>query len=597
MQPTTVVPWAPTPLTLPLPFREQDPAFAQPQYPVIPLYTEFYCESTGSNLNGGSNTGAVIYTSAAGNWSTVTNVFTPTDGTNPATSGVRPGQFASIYVTIGATVAVFIARIISVVDAANGGITVDATAKAGTAPTTASGTLTIKVGGAWQGPNAGTGFPISLPGMCNAKDFPGHLPRINMKNDAPYSITTGIAVGNPQGAPLTIQGYTSTPGDLGKATIDGGTSTILLLNDNGIPSVTLIDLIVQNNGTTGTNNGFSSTGGNQLIRCVANNVRGNGFFTGSSAQLIECEAYACNGSNTAGAGGFNLTSTSVASSCISHDNLGSNNDGFVLTLANLLLINCISSRNGRHGYAGTHTTQFRLLNCDAYYNGQDGYRCSQTTTSADSVVRNCNFVKNGGYGINGTFTTGRWTGLVDNCAFSGGALTNNTDQLIISNSRSYPPDVTPWLDPTTGKFNINLAAAIGTGRGAFSTTAPGYGPTVGYPDIGAAPAQIVTQAFNVSTTQILSDGFLGHPYNWKLVFSQAVDIVLQSGTLPTGLVLTKVDPQSIQLAGTPTVATQFVFTLRATIGTSYGDSTYQLTVNANPDEGIGGLLGGLRPTC
>ncbi len=124
-------------------------------------YTEFYCQTTGDNLNAGSTTAnGAVYTGVGD--SDGTSVFTPSDGSTPA-STVSVGDFASVYVTAGATVAVFIGRVTIVAAGVNGAITVSTSAKSGTFPAASSGahTITCKTGGAWKGPNSAVSFPSS----------------------------------------------------------------------------------------------------------------------------------------------------------------------------------------------------------------------------------------------------------------------------------------------------------------------------------------------------------------------------------------------------------------------------------------------------
>lgn len=64
--------------------------------------------------------------------------------------------------------------------------------------------------------------------------------------------------------------------------------------------------------------------------------------------------------------------------------------------------------------------------------------------------------------------------------------TNGLDDFDIIGSVTYANDVTPWVDPANGDFRIDLAAAQGTGRGAFLQTDGSHAGTVSYPDIGAA---------------------------------------------------------------------------------------------------------------
>jgi hypothetical protein len=183
-------------------------------------FTEFYCRSGGSNMNGGGlSTGAEPSTAAAysatnGGWSSTTGVFTPTSG-NPSLS-VTVGDFANVF-TDGSTTPVFIGRVTAVNSTT---VTVSTTAKSGTAPTTAGTGISINVGGAWKGPNGAVGFPYGF--ITNAlTDSSTNRPRVNFKNDQTYSITAAMTHAN--NGPAKFQGYTTSAGDGGKATVDGGT--------------------------------------------------------------------------------------------------------------------------------------------------------------------------------------------------------------------------------------------------------------------------------------------------------------------------------------------------------------------------------------
>src|SRR5438105_4554317 len=101
-------------------------------------FTEFYCNpSTGDNLNAGSTTGSAPYSSNAGNWVQGTRVFTPTDGSTPA-SNVSVGDFASVYPDGSSSPAGFVGRVTAVAAGVNGAITIDGTAKFGSAPSDGS---------------------------------------------------------------------------------------------------------------------------------------------------------------------------------------------------------------------------------------------------------------------------------------------------------------------------------------------------------------------------------------------------------------------------------------------------------------------------
>jgi hypothetical protein len=459
-------------------------------------FTEFYCDPVnGSNLNGGSDSGTSVYTSTNGNWTSSTLTFVPTDGSNPATAspGVAVGQFASVYID-GATTGVYIARVASVTNAVNGSIILSATAKAGSFPTTSATARSIKVGGVWKGPNGSIGFPFSLGGFnSNVTNTTGNLPRINLKNNGTYSISTAIST---SGGQFTVQGYTTTPADGGKAIIDTGANLINALSTNstlavyadliftGSQASNTVDLVVTNSGSSGS----------IFRRCIAHGSRGSGFRNsngGGNIDLIECEAYGNNTSNSAGKAGFEVDTTGVTLfRCYSHDNTGSNSAGFLAgSNSTLNMVGCISDSNGGVGFLfGSSGMGANLEQCDAYNNGSDGMKT--TTDVVQNInINSCNLIKNGGWGIN--FGSALTTGEINNCGFGSGTQANTSGAISTTsadetNRVTYASGVTPYFAPTTGDFRISLLAAVSAGRGFFLQTGNSKTGTVGFPDIGAA---------------------------------------------------------------------------------------------------------------
>lgn len=462
-------------------------------------FTEFCCRSGGSNLNAGTRTGsstepgvAADLTYASGSWVAATGVFTVASG-NPASDGVAVGDFASVYAD-GSTVTGFVGRV-TARDATT--ITVSLSAMWGAAPSNGSNNRTLKIGGAWQGPNGSSGFPWTIFTSGNLTNSSSDNTRVNFKNDQTYSITaviTGISAGAQNFT--YFQGYTATYGDGGRATIDGGTSgaAYKLLNVN-YNYCLHADFIFQNNGASSSDDlvftATSNGAGNTFFRCVFKGSRGNGLNLNEVGSAVECEAYGNNLSNSGSLAGFNTGGNhgSCYIRCIAHDNTGSNTSGFNTT-SFTTFIDCIADTNGKVGFTSANGNNgIWIKNCDAYNNGSHGIQFG--LNSRPAVLENCNLVKNGGYGISGT--NGRSPVLILNCGFGSGTQANTSGTVNLVNGSSiqsgtvtYAADVTPWVDPANGDFRINLAAAKGAGRGAFTETATSYSGTVGYPDIGAA---------------------------------------------------------------------------------------------------------------
>jgi hypothetical protein len=563
-------------------------------------FTEFYCDpSVGSNLNSGSTTAsAATYTSAGGNWDSTNNIFTPTDGSNPSLN-VSVGDFASIYVTAGATQTGYVARVTAVQNATNGTITVSAaTNVAGSKPSTGTGTLTLKVGGAWKGPNGSQNQPFNLATLYRLRNINGDQVRINLKNNAIYSLAINVnTIGN-----CVIQGYSSSPGDGGLAVIDFGTSISTWTVGSGD---WCIDVEFKSSATSGSSDLVVGNSGASFLRCIFHGSRGNGLALSGSANARECEAYGNNLSNTFRKAGFLVNSGNASwFYCYSHDNVGSNNCGFYHGGSGSgSYFNCISDSN-QLGFLlddSASSTTITIDNCDIYNSASDGIKCIQTlvTATQDILIQNCNFIKNGGKAINNTENSSGAgvTGFCFNAGYGAGTQANGSadtlGHIVMVNKITYANDVTPYNAPTTGDFRINLAAAINAGRGAFIETDGTNTGTIGYPDIGAAQA-LSLDAVTATITEGLPDGFINHAYAWTGDSGVGNDFVasIQSGSLPTGLSLSQPTTHSWQIVGTPTTVGGFSFVFRIRRGSSYGDANCSITIQNDPDSGIGVVGGG-----
>lgn len=461
--------------------------------------TEFTVRSGGSNLYAGtldgiaeaSTTPLVTYTNGA--WVSGTGIFTPITG-NPVSAGVVAGQFASVYTDGASAPTGFVGRITSVSSVT---ITVSITAKAGTVPTTGATGLTLVVGGAWVGPSGAAVFPFNFIAgtLTNAA---GDMPRVNFKNNQTYNMTAAIV--HASAGPGYLQGYTTTFADGGMATIDGGSSGasyILFSMNTSTATYAVSHFVFQNNGATGVANGveINNTNEGYFRRCVFSGMRGSGMRFASGGSAVECEAYNCNISNSAAHGGFRTESSGIFLRCLSHSNAGNANNGFVI-IGTTSMMDCIATNNGLYGLqARDQNNQNLILNCDFYNNTSSGIGAFVSAQVFMFYIENCNFIKNGGYGIDLSGITSGIFGTMNNCGFGSGTQanssgpTNGLGGILVANSITYASGVTPWVDPANGDFRINLPAAIGTGRGTFTEILGGYAGTVGYPDIGAAQAQ------------------------------------------------------------------------------------------------------------
>ena len=455
-------------------------------------YTEFYVVTTGSNLNSGSTTGNTATYTGVGD-SDGTSVFTPSDGSTPASS-VNVGDFASVYVTAGATVATFIGRVTNVAAGVNGAITVSTTAKSGTFPAASAGahTITCKVGGAWAGPSGATSFPFGFVTAAQT-DAAGDVVRVNFKNGTTYSITA--AMSHNVAGPIWFQGYTTSAGDGGRAIIDGGTTgasyVLLTMNATGT-QVHLRDLIFQNNGATGSAVGVSHTGARSIIeRVTVNSVRGNGLTAaGAGSLLIEVEAYACGQANASNTAGISAAQVVTLDNCTAHHNTGTNVSGVISSGTLVTLNNCILAANGKDGVVSLTVNICLELDQVTCY-GNTGAGVNVTGNNADLLVSNSLLANNGTYGVSST-GTGAQARLVNSAFWSNTTAATNG---AIDDSGTVTCSAAPMTDPANGDFSLNTtagggAACRGAGRGKFPLDPSQYTKTTtGFPDIGAVQSQ------------------------------------------------------------------------------------------------------------
>lgn len=476
-------------------------------------FTEFYCDaSTGNNLNAGSDTnGTATYTSTNGNWNGSTS-FTPTDGTNPVSAGVTVGQFASVYLDAASAPTAFIARITAVTNANNGAITVSATAQAGTRPSSSATGRTIKVGGVWKGPTGTSGFPFVLTtgigSLGAATNSSNDTVRVNFKNNATYSITSAVS-GTAQGAVSAVfQGYSTNPGDGGRATLDGGGNNIQILATG--QGQQLVDFVISNVGvTTGTSTGLTLGAFNTAFRVIVHDVRGTGITAGQGSVVIECEVYAFNKSNTAGLQGINLSSIGAAIRNYIHHGTGSNCEGLTTasgTTSSVIKDNVFDTLGGNgvviNSSASSSFVYTLIANNDFYNNTGSGIKVAATAGQYFIHVENNNFIKNGAYAINGGATFTRLLGYMFNNGYGSGTQANSsgnyhtTGSLVLDDATgtntavTYAANQTPYNAPTTGDFKLIDASAISAGRGAFTQTDGTNTGSIGYPDIGAVQALV-----------------------------------------------------------------------------------------------------------
>jgi len=462
--------------------------------------TIFYCDPVnGNNMWGGSDNGSAPKLSLTGGDFNGTTTYTKTG----AITGVAVGDYAHIFPDGGSTPAL-IARVTATT--ANT-LTLSTTLKWGSQ---ASGTAnrSVHVGGAFKGPNGTDWHPFNFIGSGGVSNGTTGDLKIVLKNSASYAVTASLTTSKTN---ITYEGYSSTVGDGGKATIDGGGSgasyNVILLNSS---FQVFKDIIFYRNGSTGVAdliaNGSSTTGHVLFINCVFTGSKGAGFMNSSTSNtntLLGCEAYS---NAVKGFADFWGAGHTTCINCIAHDNTGA---GFH---AIGRCINCIADTNNASGVGGFNqgASCGVFINCDSYNNTGAGFYVSATSVGAVHFLQNCNAVKNSTYGFDCTASTtiGGW---VTNCGYGKGTQVNTSGDSRLSSMTetgkvSYANNVTPWNAPTTGDFTLILADAQNAGVMTFTQTQGSYTGTVAYASIGAATP---SQAGGGSTTYVLNNKLIG----------------------------------------------------------------------------------------
>lgn len=469
------------------------------------FYTEMCCRAGGSNLNAGSTNGGSVEPSTSpdfeyisGSWDSTNGEFTVASG-NPQTDGVQIGDFASVYPD-GSTTTSFIGRVITVTSTK---ITVSITICMGTIPTTGSSNTTLRIGGAWLGPDGGVGFPFSLlsPNLFNTSD---HLMRINFKNDRTYSITSATTWGDGTSGPTrafvcTFEGYNTTYGDGGMAKIEGassGGSYRMLYIQRG--KQVLRNLWFDKNGSTGSSNlvrieSVTDSLGGLIEGCKFTNARGSGLEVRSvGCKIVNCIASDNNKSSTIYQAGFIIFVNCTMVRCVAKNNLL---NGFTHgASASTNYFECIAIGSST-GFSLDNTGGYRgcFINCISYNNG-NGFNVD----SAECVVmmENCIAYRTtiGGtgfvFGVPGTVTT-RGFYQLNNCAVGNHSARFTAAADIYTNDQN-PINLTenPFIDAANGDFRLNDnpgggALLKGKSNHRWRELAEGATKTIAYADVGA----------------------------------------------------------------------------------------------------------------
>lgn len=348
-------------------------------------YTEFYMQTTGSNVNAGStNADAASITQTNGSWDITADTFIATAGLPFA--AVSVGDWASIY-NDGATVTPYISQV-TAVNSLGASITLSTTVKFGTKTAAGATGKSCKIGGAW----ADLGMTAASVAL-NTGTVPLST-RINVKAGTYASTTTArtLALAGATTTPLWWRGYNAAIGDL-----DADFTTAK-------PSITFTTGTLTASGTHQIFSNLSFVATTATSRTV--NVTGAGIKFDRcrfDAQNASAAAYAC----TIGAATtrfsrcwFKATTTatqvvlsSFVTECYGCVFLGGGH-GLTSDNANLIAVGCVFRSNGGDGIRRiTGASGLVIVGCTFYAPTSDGIEMTVVPTTAQvAMIANCLFV-------------------------------------------------------------------------------------------------------------------------------------------------------------------------------------------------------------
>lgn len=435
-------------------------------------FTEFYIQTTGSNVNAGNtNADAASVTQTNGGWDSGTGVFTAASGT-PFSAVVAGTDWASIY-NDGGTLCVFHGRV-SAVGGGGASITIDATVRHGSAPSTGATGKSCKIGGAWAdllpfhtgGVLAGATAAVSMRFNWKAGTY------ANTSNNRAISVAPGSATR------VVHRGYNTTAGDITVA----NTGTLA----RPVWSFTTGQITWSGGGTLET------------MEWTSQVVGSNGALNVTTAAL---EVIACKGTNSAtnanssalrfAVGGCSLSqseliASTTATGCLVINTatasiIGNRIQGGVAGIS--VAAQCTIAFNeifahATNGIASSATCY--IFNNSFYGAGATGSAIDISSTSVNAFPRNNIFVN---YGTAGIRSSGGTTGLVRpgyNAYYD-----TNVQLSGFKTDYSEPGAITLVENPYTSSTDFRIASAGSLAYGgAYPGTMPGQTYS-GALDVGA----------------------------------------------------------------------------------------------------------------
>lgn len=458
-------------------------------------YRELYVKSTAtnaSNINGGSSE-TRLFQRTNGNWNSTTKVFTATGDT---LDSAWVGQLACVC-NDGTTTGAYFAEVTAIDNSAKT-ITLSTTRTLGTAPTTSATARTITIGGAWSGMSGSTTFPFSINTWSSVTNSSGDRVRINVCGSYTTNVTPSVFTVTG----LVVEGYTTSPGDSGFATMDyNGSSDIYTFRMGGGGGVNEIRSIWFKNNTTAVSPasaaGFLATeasGVGCLIisRCRFSDCAYAGIICSSSTSvnsvfIKDCEFFdCCNGSGASGACiRFQGDTHAIVSNCLFHDNASSVVSCIDASTGHVAVIECVFDSNV-NGFDDANSISPR--NC-VFYNNTTAFKITSGTSRWGVHAIGCIFENNTTAISRGNTTADRQP-VFEQCAFYNNTTkldSNATGRVFLVNC--VDASTSTMVDPANGDFRTRSTALRNAiGRSLLQSSSYYTASTSRRADIGIGPS-------------------------------------------------------------------------------------------------------------
>jgi len=263
----------------------------------------------------------------------------------------------------------------------------------------------------------------------------------------------------------TYEGYTSTPGDGGKATIDATGETYGLSAYNGMPPPHNLynrweNIIVEN--ASGAGIGFGTTVHVALINIESNNNGGYGFSVSAPSTIVNCSASSNTGYGFAGAGALVACSSAV----------GNSTTGFYYPYS---MFGCESISNSTYGIQCGGGGYPAILIGNTIDGDSKDTTTGISTPALQYFVAINNIIYDCATGISQGASTWRSNYVANNLLYSNTTnFTNVTDE-----HDNLTTDAPAFTDEAGGDYTLaSGSAARNAGADASGTSSPGM-------DIGA----------------------------------------------------------------------------------------------------------------